>query len=67
MKKFNHFALSLDFLTSALLSLGLAYPLLGSALCTAGFGWPLIDLHLLHDNNLLSCDNPHCPRQPLTC
>lgn len=48
MKKFSHFALSLDFLTSALLSLGLAYPLLGSA----GFGWPLIDLHLLHDNNL---------------
>lgn len=52
MKKFSHFALSLDFLTSALLSLGLAYPLLGSALCTAGFGWPLIDLHLLYDNNL---------------
>ena len=52
MKKFSHFTRSLDFLTSALLNLGLAYPLLGSALCTAGFGWPLVDLHLLDDNNL---------------
>lgn len=32
-----HHALSLDFLTSALLSVGPGYLLLGSVLCTAGF------------------------------